>query len=73
MVRVGGGAPATTIRTLPAPGTGPSHSAAASSTVATTAGAPHSNVTPCRSIRRRISAPSTLRWMMWRPPIAVTA
>ncbi len=35
--------------------------AAASSTAFTTAGAPHINVTPCSSTRRRISAPSTLR------------
>ena len=47
MVRVGGGAPATTIRVVPRPGIGPSHVAAASSTAATTAGAPHSSVTPC--------------------------
>ena len=73
MVRVGGGAPATTMRTVPWPGIGPSQSAAASRTMATTAGAPHSSVTPWRSTRRRISAPSTLRRMMWRPPIPVTA
>ena len=41
--------------------------------MATTAGAPHSNVTPCSSIRRRISAPSTLRSTMCCPPMPVTA
>ena len=41
MVRVGGGAPATTMRVRPAPGTGPSQVAAASRMAATTAGAPH--------------------------------
>ena len=61
IVLVGGGAPATTIRTLPRPGTGPSHDPAASSTAPTTAGAAHMIVTPCFSTRRRISAPSTLR------------
>ncbi len=40
---------------------------------ATTAGAPHMSVTPCRSIRDRISSPSTLRSTMWVPPIPVTA
>ena len=64
IVRVGGGAPATTMRVRPAPGIGPSHFAAASSIIATTAGAPHSSVTPCLSTRRRISAPSTLRSTM---------
>src|SRR6266487_2539717 len=73
IVRVGGGAPATTIRVRPRPGISPCHCAAASSTAFTTAGAPLSNVTPCASTRRRISAPSTLRMTMWRPPMPVTA
>ena len=73
IVFVGGGAPATTMRTRPCPGTGPSHEAAASRTMFTTAGAPQSIVTPCSSMRRKISAPSTLRKMMCRPPMPVTA
>ena len=73
MVRVGGGAPATTMRVRPAPGMGPSQVAAASRMAATTAGAPHSSVTPSRSTRRRISAPSTLRSTTWRTPMPVTA
>ncbi len=72
-MRVGGGAPATTIRTRSRPGTSPSHVCAASRIAATTAGAPQRNVTPCRSTRRRISAPSTLRSTMWRTPMPVTA
>ena len=44
---------------------------AARSTASSTAGAPQVNVTPCRSTRRRISAPSTLRSMTWLAPIAV--
>ena len=48
MVRVGGGAPATTMRTRPAPGDrAVPASAAASRMAATTAGAPHISVTPC--------------------------
>ena len=57
----------------PRPGWDRPSVAAASRIMATTAGAPHSSVTPCRSTRRRISAPSTLRRMMWRPPMPVTA
>ena len=71
IVREGGGAPATTIRVLPLPGTGPSHRAAASRVAFTTAGAPHSRVTPWRSTRRRISAPSTWRSTMCLPPTPV--
>jgi hypothetical protein len=41
IVRVGGGAPATIIRTRSRPGIGPSQVAAASRIIATTAGAPH--------------------------------
>ena len=67
---VGGGAPATTIRTRPRPGTSPSQWGAASSTAATTAGAAHMIVTPCRSTRRRISVPSTLRSTTWGTPMA---
>ena len=37
------------------------------------AGAPHSSVTPSRSMRRSISAPSTLRSTTWRTPMPVTA
>ena len=73
IVRVGGGAPATTMRVRPWPGTGPSHVAAASRMAATTAGAPHSSVTPCSSTRRRISAPSTLRSTICFAPMAVSA
>ena len=47
MVRVGGGAPAMTIRTVPLPGIGPSHVVAASRIALATAGAPHITVTPC--------------------------
>ena len=55
-------------------GTGEATRAAAASRIAaTTAGAQHSSVTPSRSIRRRISGPSILRWMIWRTPIAVAA
>ena len=46
IVRLGGGAPATTMRVVPDPGSGPSQSGAASSTALTTAGAAHSSVTP---------------------------
>jgi hypothetical protein len=73
IVRVGGGAPATTMRVVPAPGMGPLQVAAASRTMATTAGAPHSRVTPWRSTRRRISAPSTLRRTTWGTPMAAVA
>jgi hypothetical protein len=73
MVRVGGGAPATTMRVRPAPGMGPSQVAAASRTMLTTAGAPHMRVTPWASTRRRISAPSTLRSTTWGTPMAVVA
>ena len=72
----GGGAPATTIRIRSRPGTGSPRSrraAAASRIAATTAGAPHSNVTPSRSMRRRISSPSTLRSTTCLTPIPVTA
>ncbi|CAB5016295.1 unannotated protein [freshwater metagenome] len=72
IVRVGGGAPATTTLTRSRPGISPSQVAAASSTMASTAGAPHINVTPWSRTRRRISAPSTLRSTMWRPPMPVT-
>ena len=66
--RVGGGAPAITMRTRSAPGIGPSHVAAASRIALATAGAPHITVTPCCSTRRRISAPSILRMIMcWAP------
>ena len=61
MIALGGGAPATTIRTRSRPGTGrPSaaRAAAASRIDATTAGAPHISVTPSLSTRRRISSPS---------------
>ena len=61
MVRDGGGAPATMIRTRSRPGISPSQSAAASRTAFQTAGAPAITVTPCCSTRRRISAPSILR------------
>ncbi len=70
---VGGGAPATMIRTRSRPGIGPSQSAAASSTMVITAGAPHRNVTPCCSTRRRISAPSTLRSTTCCAPSPVSA
>ena len=46
MVRVGGGAPATVMRTVPDPGIGPGQSSAAARTAATTVGAPHRYVTP---------------------------
>ena len=72
----GGGAPATTMRTVPRPGTARPSAArvsAAPRMAATTAGAPHSSVTPCRSIRDRISSPSTLRSTMCVPPMPVTA
>ena len=45
IVLVGGGAPATTIRIVPVPGISPSHSFAASSIDAITAGAPQRRVT----------------------------
>ena len=77
MVLDGGGAPATTTRTRPRPGTSsprwPRSAAAAPRMAATTAGAPHSRVTPSASMRRRISSPSILRTTTWRPPMAVTA
>ena len=73
MVWVGGGAPATTIRVRPLPGTGPSNCWAASSTAFTTAGAPHSRVTPCSAMRRRMSAPSTLRSTTWVAPTPASA
>ena len=72
IVRVGGGAPATIMRVRPRPGTSPSQVAAASRIAATTAGAPLSKVTPCSSMRRRISAPSTFRSTMCLPPMPVT-
>ncbi len=72
-VLVGGGAPATMIRVRPRPGISPSQSGAASSTAATTAGAAHITVTPYRSMRRRISAPSTLRRATWVTPQPVIA
>ena len=73
MVRLGGGAPATTTRVRSRPGIGPSHSGAASSTALTTAGAAHSRLTPWRCTRRRISVPSTLRRATWGQPMAVVA
>ena len=73
MVRDGGGAPAATMRTRPRPGISPSQFAAASSTAFQTAGAPHIRVTPCRSTRRRISAPSTLRSTTCRAPTPAVA
>ena len=73
MVFVGGGAPATTMRTRSRPGIGPSHVCAASRIAATTAGAPHNIVTPCASTRRKISAPSTLRSTTCLPPMPVIA
>jgi hypothetical protein len=72
MVRVGGGAPATMMRTRSRPGIGPCHDAAASSAAFTTAGAAHIIVTPCCSTRRRISVPSTWRSTMCNPPTPVT-
>ena len=73
MVRVGGGAPATTMRVRPAPGAGPSIDEAASRMAAATAGAPHIKVTPWASTRRRISAPSTLRSTICLAPMATSA
>ena len=77
MVFDGGGAPATTMRTRPAPGHRHAalapRAAAASSTAAITAGAQLKSVTPSASTRRRISSPSILRMMTWRTPIAVSA
>ena len=72
-VFVGGGAPATMIRTLSRPGISPSQLSAASSTDATTAGAAHITVTPCFSTRRRISAPSILRITTCSTPMPVIA
>lgn len=72
-VFVGGGAPATMMRTRSRPGISPSQEPAAASTALTTAGAAHITVTPCSATRRRISAPSTLRRTTWgtpRPAIA---
>ena len=72
----GGGAPATTMRTVPRPGTvrpSAARASAAPRMAATTAGAPHSSVTPCRSIRDRMSSPSTLRSTTCMPPMPVTA
>ena len=64
------------MRTVPRPGTSrPSatRASAAPTMAATTAGAPQRRVTPCRSIRERISSPSTFRTTTWVPPIPVTA
>ncbi|MDT4873564.1 hypothetical protein FQZ97_1088170 [compost metagenome] len=61
------------IRTLSRPGISPSQLCAASRTAAATAGAAHITVTPWSRTRRRISAPSTLRRMMWRAPTPVIA
>ena len=78
MVFDGGGAPATTIA-HPARARAPARrapgapGAAASSTAATTAGAPLRRVTPSASMRRRISSPSIFRMITWRTPMAVTA
>ena len=72
----GGGAPATTMRTLPRPGTARPAArrfSAAPRIAATTAGAPHRRLTPSDSIRFRISSPSTRRRTMWRPAMPVTA
>ncbi len=52
------------MRTVPRPGTARPSATLASAAprmAATTAGAPHSSVTPSRSTRERISSPSTLR------------
>ncbi len=76
MVFDGGGAPATTTRTRPWPGTARPRlrrAAAASSTALITAGAQLNRVTPSASTRRRISSPSILRITTCRAPIAVTA
>ena len=73
IVRVGGGAPATTMRVVPAPGIGPSHPPAQSRIDATTAGAAQASVTPCSSTRRKISAPSTLRSTIWGTPMPAVA
>jgi hypothetical protein len=73
IVFVGGGAPAQTMRTRSRPGIGPSQVAAASRTMLATAGAPHSTVTPCSSMRRRISAPSIFRMITWVAPMPVAA
>jgi hypothetical protein len=76
MVFDGGGAPATTTRTRPLPGTARPRlrrAPAASRTALITAGAQLNRVTPSASTRRRISSPSILRMMTWRAPIAVTA
>ena len=71
-MRVGGGAPATMIRTRSRPGTSPSQLAAPSSAALTTAGAAHMKVTPCSSTRRRISVPSTCRSTTCCAPNPVT-
>ena len=76
MVLEGGGAPATTMRTVPRPGTSRPAAVRASAALkmaATTAGAPQSRVTPWCSMRDRISSPSTLRSTTWPPPMPVTA
>ena len=71
MMDVGGGAPATMMRTRSRPGMTPSQFAAASSTAVHTAGAPPVSVTPCLPMRRRISGPSILRWTICVTPIAL--
>ena len=73
MVRVGGGAPATMMRTRSRPGISPSHVDAPSSAALTTAGAAHITVTPCSSTRLRISVPSTCRSTMCGTPMPVIA
>ncbi len=76
MMALGGGAPATTMRTRSRPGIGTplaARAAAASRIDATTAGAPHISVTPSRSTRRRMSSPSIFLITTCEPPIAVTA
>jgi hypothetical protein len=68
IVRVGGGAPATMMRVRPAPGISPFHSCAASRTELTTAGAPHSSVTPWSSHAAQDLGPSTFRNTMCGRP-----